>query len=131
MSPDTLRLVLQIVGVVVGGGILEFIRRMLTRRAELRKLNAESDATINTSAIALVTRLQEDAAVYRDQVKHLQDRIDNIEARHQQTQRQFAQQLQDAHSENVRLTTRIAQLQNELDISTRQLADLQRYRMGP
>ncbi len=131
MSPDTLRLVLQIVGVVVGGGILEFIRRMLTRRAELRKLNAESDATINTSAIALVARLQEDSAVYRDQVKQLQDRIDNIEARHQQAQRQFAQQLQDAHSENVRLTTRIAQLQNELDISTRQLADLQRYRLGP
>jgi len=122
---------LQITGVVVGGGILEFIRRLLSRRAELRKLNAESDATINASAMALVARLQEDSAVYRDQVKQLQERIDNIEARHQQAQRHFAQQLQDAHAENVRLTTRVAQLQTDLDISTRQVTDLKRYRLGP
>ena len=72
MNPDTLRLVLQIVGVVVGGGILEFIRRLLARRAELRNLNAQSDATALDSANAYVKTLQESETGLRAEIQRMQ-----------------------------------------------------------
>lgn len=72
MNPDTLRLVLQITGVVVGGGILEFIRRMLARRAELRNLNTQSDATALDSANAYVRTLQESETALRAEIQRMQ-----------------------------------------------------------
>lgn len=127
MNPDTLRLILQITGVVVGGGILEFARRMLARRAELRNLNAQSDATISNSYKDLVATLTAETKRHEAQVAELQERVVTLETRHETAQRQFTTQLNDAHTENVRLATRVAQLTTDLDIANRQVDDL-RYR---
>lgn len=127
MNPDTLRVLLQIVGVVVGGGILEFIRRMLVRRAELRNLNTQTDTTINTSYRELVDTLTAESKRYQQQVLELLERVERIETRYDTAQRQFTAQLNDAHNENSRLATRVAQLQTDLDIAHRQVEDL-RYR---
>lgn len=75
MSPDTLRLVLQIIGVVVGGGILEFARRMLARRAELRNLNTQSDATALGAANEYVKTLQDADRALRGEITELKMEI--------------------------------------------------------
>jgi predicted RNase H-like nuclease (RuvC/YqgF family) len=127
VSPDTLRLILQITGVVVGGGILEFIRRLLARRAELRNLNAQSDATISSSYKDLVETLRTESHRYQQQVKDFQERIAQLEARADQAQREFTEKLNVAHVENTRLASRVAQLQTDNDIAERQISEL-RYR---
>lgn len=76
MNPDSLRLVLQITGVVVGGGILEFIRRLLARRAELRNLNAQSDATALEAANAYVQTIQASEKSLREEIRRVQAACD-------------------------------------------------------
>jgi polyhydroxyalkanoate synthesis regulator phasin len=129
VSPDTLKFVLQVVAIALGGGCVQLIIFFLRRRSELRQLDTSSDVNVSTASATLIARLQEDGAVYREQVKLMQDRIDTIEKQHEQAQRSFNQQLMDAHSENIRLTTRIAQLNTDLDITTRQVNEL-RERLG-
>jgi predicted nucleic acid-binding Zn-ribbon protein len=75
VNPDTLRLILQITGVVVGGGILEFARRMLARRAELRNLNTQSDAMALGAANEYVKTLQEAEKALRVEVLELKTEI--------------------------------------------------------
>lgn len=130
MNPDTIRLILQITGVVVGGGILEFFRRMLARRAELRNLNAQSDATISASYKDLVDTLRTEAQRYQQAIEQFQDRVAALETRADQAQREFTAQLNTAHVENARLATRVAQLQTDLDISERQINDLRHRSRG-
>jgi predicted nucleic acid-binding Zn-ribbon protein len=127
MSPDTLRWVLQVLAVTVGGGTVQLIIFMLRRRAELRNLNTSSDATVNTSYRELVDTLRIEAKRYEEQVKGLQERVAMIETRYETSQRQFTAQLNDAHIENNRLATRVAHLTTDLDIANRQVDDL-RYR---
>jgi chromosome segregation ATPase len=130
VNPDTIKLILQITGVVVGGGILEFGRRMLARKTELRNLNAQSDATISTSYKELVETLRQESTGYRDQVKEFQVRVAQLESRYETAQRGFTDQLNAAHSENVRLGTRVAQLQTDLDIASRQIEDMRQRLKG-
>jgi multidrug resistance efflux pump len=75
VNPDTLRLILQITGVVVGGGILEFARRMLARRAELRNLNTQSDATALGAANEYVKTLQGADKALRAEIAELKTEI--------------------------------------------------------
>jgi chromosome segregation ATPase len=75
VNPDTLRLILQITGVVVGGGILEFARRMLARRAELRNLNTQSDATALGAANEYVKTLQDADKALRAEIAELKTEI--------------------------------------------------------
>lgn len=75
MSADTLRLVLQIIGVVVGGGILEFLRRMVNRRVELRKLAAETGATTLDAQNAYVKTLQDAEAALRAELRRQADQF--------------------------------------------------------
>lgn len=129
MTPDTLRLILQAAaGVMVGGGGLAFIRYLLDRRSQLRKMDAAADVDEAAAADTLIKRLQEDGATLRQQITDLLTKVARLEDRYVTAQRDFADQLRDAHNEHTRLTTRIAQLHNDLDISGRQLEDLRRRR---
>jgi polyhydroxyalkanoate synthesis regulator phasin len=129
VNPDVLKFVLQVVAIAFGGGTVQLIIFIIKRRTELRQIDTSSDVNISNASSVLISRLQEDGAVYREQVKLMQDRINTIEQQHEQAQRQYNQRLMDAHSENTRLTTRIAQLQTDLDIATRQVSEL-RDRLG-
>lgn len=117
MNPDTLRLVLQIVGVVVGGGILEFIRRLLARRAELRNLNAQSDATALDSANAYVKTLQESETGLRTEIQRMQkewnaERVMSTEA------------LANATRELERLQAELARRNADLAVAHAQISEL-------
>lgn len=136
MDIDTLRgILLAAAGVITGGGFLKLLDFWFKHRAEVRKITTSSDVdestvSVNQSTIykGMVDQLQEDGAVYREQVKELQARFERLEAKRLRDEQDFADQLRAAHAENTRMTTRIAQLQVDLDIASRQLEELRRRR---
>lgn len=103
---------------------------LFTRRASLRQMDTNSDATVSGTYKELVNTLQAEAIRHTAQVKDLTDRVAQLESRADQAQRAFTQQLSDAHAENSRLSTRVAQLQTDLDIATRQVAELRSRMKG-
>jgi uncharacterized protein (DUF342 family) len=126
VSPDVLKFILQVVAIAFGGGTVQLLIFLLRKRGELRNLDTQSDVNVSTASATLISRLQEDGATYREIVKGLQDEISLLKRRRDQEQLDFAQRLQDAHSENTRLTTKIAQLQTDLDIAQRHIEELRR-----
>lgn len=79
-DPDsgTGRLILQIGGVLIGGGLLQLIIFLLKRRAELRTLDTASDATQLTSANEFIAILQADIKVLRAEIETLKKEVDAL-----------------------------------------------------
>lgn len=117
---------INVLTVFLGGGTVQLLIFLLRRKPELKKIQSDTDSVQVQASIALVTKLQEDGSVYRDQVKSLLVKVELMESKHNTAQESFAQQLRDAHSENTRLATRVAQVQTDLDIAQRQVDDLRR-----
>jgi hypothetical protein len=109
--------VLQILAVLLGSAVVPLIIFVFSRRAQLRQLNTSSDANLVTQATNLVTSLQ-------DENKILTVRIERLERDRSADRSDYASQLGRAHDENSRLAAKVAQLQTDLDIATRQIADL-------
>lgn len=128
-------LILQIVALVFGSGAVQLAIFLFRRRVELRKTSTESDvntstAVLNTSSATekLINQLTADGATYREITKDLEAKFERLRKEQEDAQHEFARQLDVAHSENRRLVMRVAQLQNDLDISSRQLDDIRRLR---
>lgn len=133
MTDETLRFILQVAAIFCGGGSVQLIVMLVRRRAEIRQLNTSSDVNVSTAGLRqaevsekLISQLQADGSVHREQVADLQQKVIRLEDRYTQAQRGFTEDLRIAHAENARLATRVAQLQTDLDIATRQLAELRR-----
>lgn len=125
--------VLQIIAIALGGGTVQLCIFLLRRRSELRQLNTSSDATVSTSYKEQVAsykeqvlQLKDDGTMYREQLRDLQAKIDRLETKHLQAQRDFTSQLTDAQAENTRLTTQVARLRTDLGIAQRQVTELER-----
>jgi hypothetical protein len=108
---------LQTLTALLAGAVVPLLIYLFSRRAQLRQLNTSSDATLVTSATALVASLQ-------DENKVLAVRIERLERDRANDRTDYAAQLARAHNENSRLAAQVAQLQTDLDIATRQITDL-------
>lgn len=137
MSQETLRFILQILAVFLGGGSVQLVVLFIRRKSELRQLDTSSD--VNVAVVAekkataqdrLIDQLQEDGTAYRETVRELQTKMERLEDRATAAQREFTAQLRDAHHENARLATRIAQLTTDVDIAHRQIDELRRRHPG-
>lgn len=139
MSPDTLRLILtSATAVLAGGGVLRLVEFLIRRRSEMRKLDAATrvdqvaaDSTLSKSYKEQVDSYKEqvkqltaDGADYRERIRDAQAKIERLEARQIQINREFTAQLEDAHAGSIRLSSRIAQLQTDIDIRDQQIAEL-------
>lgn len=120
------RYAMPILSLLLSGGAVAIWRFIYTRRAELRKLRTSAEVDVSGISDKMLERLQSDVGMYRDQINTLQTRVTYLEDRYDGAQRDFTTQLRDAHLENTRLNTRIAQLVNDLDIANRQLDDMRR-----
>lgn len=125
MSAGNIQFILQGAALLLGGGTVQLGIFLLRRRAELRQLNTASDVAVNTVSDTLINRLQEDGGIYRARVKDLETKVEQLESRSAAQRAEFTDLLKIAHDENSRLTTRVAQLQTDLDIASRQIRDLQ------
>ena len=66
---------LQIAAIAIGGGSVQFVIFLLRRRAELRKLDAESDSTLLDSANVYIGTLQTGERALRDEITALKAEI--------------------------------------------------------
>lgn len=124
MNADTLRLVLQIIGVVVGGGILEFFRRMLARRAELRQLNVQSDSTALDSANAYVKTLQEAEKALRAEIVELKTEARRMQAEWNAERAAARDSLNNAIREVERSHADLARAKADLVVAQAQIVEL-------
>lgn len=129
----TVQFVLGFLTVALGGGTVQLLVFILRRRADLRHTNTASDVNVSTASLKqaeasekLFVRLEQDNITQRDQVRDLTAHVARLDDRATQAQRNFTEDLRIAHAENARLATRIAQLQTDHDIATRQLAEIRR-----
>ena len=124
---------------LLGSGVAGLIIALLKRRPEIRQLDTQSDVNQSTAELniaaardKLIVQLQADGETNRGIVKDLQEQVERFQQRLRASEEDFTRQLQIAHEENRRLNTRIARLQNELDIAQRQIQDLSgRYPPDP
>lgn len=124
MNPDTLRLILQITGVVVGGGILEFIRRLLARRAELRNLNAQSDATALDSANKYVQTLQAGDKARLEEIEALKNENRRMQGEWNAERIVSTEALTSATREVERAHAELARVKADLAVATAQISEL-------
>jgi predicted nucleic acid-binding Zn-ribbon protein len=75
MSPDTLRFILQVVAITLGGGTVQLAIFLLRRRGELRNLSVNTDATALGSANEYVKTLQDADKALRAEIAELKTEI--------------------------------------------------------
>jgi predicted nucleic acid-binding Zn-ribbon protein len=139
VNDETIRFGLQVLAILLGSGTVQLGITIYRGRAELRKVNTSADVDVatveekkTTGQDRLIDQLQKDGDNYRTQLRDLIERYERLQDRERANQLAFASQLRDAHGENARLTTRVAQLTTDVDILTRQNDDLRRrYLAGP
>jgi hypothetical protein len=124
MSPDTLRWVLQVLAVTVGGGTVQLIIFMLRRRAELRNLNTSTDSTALGAANEYVKTLQDADKALRAEITELK-----TEQRRMQTEwnaeRVVANDaLTSSTRELERALTELARTKADLVVARAQVTDL-------
>jgi HAMP domain-containing protein len=124
VNADTLRLVLQIVGVVVGGGILEFVRRMLARRAELRNLNTQTDATALGAANDYVKTLQDADKALRAEITDLKTEIRRMQTEWNAERVVATDALTNSTRELERALTELARTKADLVVARAQITEL-------
>lgn len=130
MSAEVLKSILTWVGGVLTAGGVPLLIYLLSRKDTLRKSRSETDLNQSQVYDRIIERLQQDNDGHREQVKELRSQVRELETKAEETQRQFTEQLQIANTERQRLLTRIAQLESDLAIANRQLADLRRPATG-
>jgi multidrug resistance efflux pump len=104
---------------------------LFRRRPELRKLGTEADVNSSTAAVnystateTLIKNLVEDGERYRKLTETIQTTVERLQREAIESQRECTRQLDVAHGENLRLVTRVAQLNTDLDIAHRQISDM-------
>jgi len=110
MGGSTTQLILQIVGVAVGGTLVQLIIFLIKKRSELRGINTASDSAVVTTSNLLMDRLAAAEAKGREEI----DRLNRLLGTEQQN---FTRAINSCRSEINRLGAEVARLRTELDIS--------------
>jgi chromosome segregation ATPase len=110
MGGSTTQLILQIVGVAVGGTLVQLIIFLIKKRSDLRSINTTSDSTVVTTAELLMARLAKAEAAGRQEI----DRLNRLLGTEQQN---FTRAINAARGEINRLGAEVARLRTDHDIS--------------
>jgi len=110
MGGSTTQLVLQIIGVAVGGTLVQLIIFLIRKRSELRGINTASDSAVVTTSNMLMDRLAAAEAAGRQEI----DRLNRLLGSEQQ---RFMRSINAARGEISRLGADVARLRTEHDIA--------------
>lgn len=122
---NQLPLVLQLLVLLLGGGAVQLVVFLFSRRAQLRGMDTTSDATIVNSATTLIDRLQKDGETLRALALSLNTQIEGLKNEQRIDRAEFVAQLTRSHDETARVSTQVAQLKTDLGITHRQIAELE------
>lgn len=124
MSGDTLRFVLQIIGVFVGGSAVQLLIFLLKRRAEVRQLDTSSDVSLLGAAQAQVTGLQTSETALRKVIDDKDARNTLLEQRLAAEQADHARAMDESGQTVARLSADLARARTEVTTLRYQLEQM-------
>jgi hypothetical protein len=110
MGGSTTQLILQIVGVAIGGTLVQLIIFLIKKRSELRGINTASDSAVVTTSNMLMDRLAAAEVAGRAEI----DRLNRLLTNERQG---FTRAINSCRGEIGRLGADVARLRTELDVS--------------
>ena len=131
MTGDTLHLILQIIGVFVGGSAVQLLIFLLKRRAEVRQLDTSSDVSLLGAAQAQVTGLRDAETVLRKVIDDKDARIGALERRLADEQTEHARAMDETEQTVSRLSAELARARSELSTLRYQLDQIDESRGWP
>ena len=117
MGGSTTQLILQIVGVAVGGTLVQLIIFLIKKRSELRGINTASDSAVVTTSNLLMDRLAAAEVAGRAEI----DRLNRLLTNERQG---FTRAINSCRGEIGRLGADVARLRSEHDIAQARIRDL-------
>lgn len=120
MSPDTLRFVLQVVAIALGGGSVQMVIFLIKRRSELRSLDATSGSAALTSANEYIATLQSGEKAMRARSEAMQKQWDTERAL-------LTDALDNERRQVARLSADVARFRADLAVAEAQIEQLTRH----
>lgn len=127
---DTQKLILQVVGVVVGGGLLQLIIFLIKRRATIRSIDITSDATQLTSANEFILTLQSEMKVLRAEIAELKAEVEKFKRQLSIAQDDATRATSVSEDTVTRLTLELARARSDLAVMKAELGDIARPTEG-
>lgn len=131
MSPDTVRFVLQVVAIALGGGSVQMAIFLLKRRSELRSLDAASGSAALSSANEYIATLQSGEKAMRGELGKVQDRFEAMQKQWDSERVKLTEALDNAHRQFARLSADFARCKTDLAVAESQIEQLTRYGRPP
>lgn len=131
MSPDTLRFVLQVVAIALGGGSVQMAIFLLKRRSELRSLDAASGSAALSSANEYITTLQSGEKTMRGELGKVQERFEAMQKQWDIERLDLTKALDNGRWEFARLSADLARCKADLAVAEAQIEQLTRYGRPP
>ncbi|MFN2478573.1 MAG: hypothetical protein ABR615_05300 [Pseudonocardiaceae bacterium] len=127
MSPDTLRFVLQVVAIALGGGSVQMGIFLLKRRSELRSLDATAGSTALTSANEYIATLQGGEKAMRDELDKMQARTQAMQKEWDIERAELTVALENESRQVGRLSAYLARCKADLSVAESQIQELVRH----
>lgn len=124
VTPDTLRFVLQVVAIALGGGSVQMAIFLLKRRSELRSLDATAGSTALTSANEYIATLQGGEKAMRDELNKVQARIQAMQREWDNERAELTVALENESRQVARLSGYLARCKADLSVAESQLEEL-------
>jgi hypothetical protein len=124
VSPDTLRFVLQVVAIALGGGSVQMAIFLLKRRSELRSLDATAGSTALTSANEYIATLQGGEKAMREELDKVQARIQAMQREWDNERADLTVALENEGRQVARLSGYLARCKADLSVAESQLEEL-------
>ncbi|MDQ2882090.1 MAG: hypothetical protein M3Y48_12930 [Actinomycetota bacterium] len=124
MSPDTLRFVLQVVAIALGGGSVQMGIFLLKRRSELRSLDATSGSTALTSANEYIATLQGGEKAMREQLDKALVRTQTLQKDWDIERAELTMALENESRQVARLSGYLARCKADLAVAESQIEEL-------
>jgi chromosome segregation ATPase len=124
VSPDTLRFVLQVVAIALGGGSVQMAIFLLKRRSELRSLDATAGSTALTSANEYIATLQGGEKAMREELDKVQARIQAMQREWDNERADLTVALENESRQVARLSGYLARCKADLSVAESQLEEL-------
>jgi hypothetical protein len=124
VNPDTLRFVLQVVAIALGGGSVQMGIFLLKRRSELRSLDATAGSTALTSANEYIATLQGGEKAMREELDKVQARIQSMQREWDNERADLTVALENESRQVARLSGYLARCKADLSVAESQLEEL-------
>lgn len=124
VSPDTLRFVLQVVAIALGGGSVQMAIFLLKRRSELRSLDATSGSTALTSANEYIATLQGGEKAMREERDKVQARSQAMQKEWDIERTELTVALENENRQVARLSGYLARCKADLAVAQSQIEEL-------